>query len=501
MLIKLNILSCVVLFSLFLYTSCDKRNEPSGDPDSPEDTTGVLTNLPLAKFTISNNQCVPVCEVAFTNNSLHSDTYSWDFGDGTVSSAEANPSHYYTKTGTFQVILTASKSGRLEYDKDTQIVEIVRPPYAIGTSKNEYGTGLVQTSDGGYVVVGRREINGASYNVYLFKTDSNRKIVWEKDFGGAGYQEANAIRQTTDGGYVIVGNSTDAESGFNDVYVIKTDSDGNSIWEKKISSPSKRSGQDILQTTDNGFIIAGTSNNPGNTGNSDALLLLKIDFQGNLLWEKTLGSSASDGGFTISEAADGNILVGGFYDFQLSGTKPYLIKMDPSGEVLWERYDAGYLLFATAVQKTSDGGIIWGGMDSYSTGNWRGAVTKTDANGVVEWTTRFPGTGTYFNSIECIRPTSDGGYIMCGQSDESGMSYPVRRHIVVRKLDVQGNKLWEKQYFAGGRVGNAYDIQQTPNGGYVLVGYMLIEPLSDPTPSFFDYDVYLLKLDPNGELQ
>jgi PKD repeat protein len=513
-------LACFLAW-LFFVVSCEKPDGPPDGPETPNDTTIIVpgdtvitptdtiiipsdtivtpVNTPLALFTVSNNYCTAICSLSFTNLSVYADTYTWDFGDGSATSTATHPFHIYSISGTYRVILTSSKSG--QSDSDTQMVEIKRPVslYAIGSSKNEFGTGLVQTGDGGYVVAGSREAGGGTMDVYLFKTDASRNVIWEKQFGGSGYQTANAIRPTSDGGFVIVGGSSGDASGFDDVYLAKTDGDGNLTWQKKLSSSTKETGEDVTQTNDGGFLITGRSQINGSATDYD-LLLMKTDLQGNVIWEKHLGTPNTDGGYAIQRTSDDHFIVAGYYDYGLNVSRPYMIKIDNAGDVVWEQHNVDELNFAFSVQETFDGGFIWAGTNGPPGSSYaRSVITKTDASGAAEWSKKFLQPGYLFNQIECVRQTSDGGYIVCGQMDESGYDFPVRRQILVIKTDATGVATWTKTYAAGGRLGNAYDIQQTPDGGYIVVGHMLIEPvyqvIGDP---FTDYDVYLLKLDADG---
>ncbi len=485
------------LASLFFIVSCEKTEEPNPEPEPEPGMT--------ASFTITNNNCTAVCQVLFTNTSENAATYSWDFGDGSPVSTEINPKHIYPKSGTYQITLTAFKAVTFAVQRQIQTVQINRPasPYAIGTSKNEFGTGLMQTGDGGYVVAGSRDAEDGSTDVYLFKTDASRNVIWEKRFGGSGNQVGNAIKPTSDGGYIIVGKTTTLAWGYDydDVYLVRTDAEGNLIWEKTFSNATNEAGEDVIQTGDGGFLITGISKAEGPATD---LLLIKTDVQGNTLWEKRLGTlTGEDAGYTIQQASDGNFIVGGYYNNGPGGVQPYMIKIDNEGTIIWEQHTAGELVYIFSVRETSDGGLIWAGVNGAGSSHWRGVITKTDENGVVEWSNKFPQPGYLLNQIECVRQTSDGGYIMCGLMDESGYDYPVRRQILVIKTDATGMATWTKTYAAGGRLGNAFDIQQTPEGGYILVGHMLIEPVYSsvyyPIPN--DFDVYLLKIDQNGTPQ
>ncbi len=381
----------------FFVISCEKPEGQPVDPNMPGDTTIIVpadtiitptdtiitppdtvitsVGMPLALFTVDNNYCTAMCKISFTNISVFADTYAWDFGDGSAISTAVSPSHYYTTSGIYRVILTASKSGHPENSRDTQLVEIKRPtgPYAIGTSQKEFGAGLVQTGDGGYVVAGSRDTENGSTDVYLFKTDASRNVIWEKSFGGSGNQVGNAIKPTSDGGYIIVGKTSSVAWGYDydDVYLVRTDAEGNLLWKKTFFNVKNESGEDVVQTGDGGFLITGISKAEGTFTD---LLLIRTDGGGNVIWQKNLGTSSEDAGYAIQQTSDGNFIVGGYYDYGLNVRQPYMIKIDNEGAIIWEQHNAGDLAFVFSVRETSDGGFI-GGVDGAEQ-HWRGVIKK-----------------------------------------------------------------------------------------------------------------------------
>jgi parallel beta-helix repeat protein len=162
-----------------------------------------------------------------------------------------------------------------------------------GNSNDDDAFSVQQTSDGGYIIVGDTISFGAGSNdVYLIKTDSNGNEVWSKTFGGSGVDSAHSIQQTTDGGYIIVGDTISFGAGSNDVYLIKTDSNGNELWSKTFGEASYDYARSVQQTNDGGYIIAGDTSEEGVYGEKSALLLIKTDADGNELWSMSFGQWA-----------------------------------------------------------------------------------------------------------------------------------------------------------------------------------------------------------------
>lgn len=456
---------------------------------------------PHALFSFTNNNCTVICSLAFTNNSLNADTYKWNFGDGSFSTAE-NPDHFYGLSGMYQVTLTASKDG--VSDSDTQMVEIKRPEssYNFGSTLNESATAFVQTSDGGYVITGNKMAGDGSLNVYLIKVDASRHLVWEKAFGSSGDQAANAIKQTNDGGFIIAGYTKSGDETTSDVYLIKLNAEGFLLWKKTFDNANQGDVGTDLVLEDDGYILTGRTKMDASRLYSD-ILLMKTDLQGNMLWQKSMGSTYFDSGNAIIRSSDGHFVVAGAYNTGPGVQQPYLIKFNTDGTIIWEQYlTDDQLATINSLQETSEGGFILGGITNF--GGYRGIIAKTNSNGELEWSKKFTDHGVLLNSIESIAVASDGGYIVCGEEDRSGYDFPVRRHVMVIKTDAEGNQQWIHDYALGGRNGNAFDIQQTLDGGYALAGFMLIEPVYptlDIPISRYDNDVYFLKIDQSGNLQ
>ena len=185
-----------------------------------------------------------------------------------------------------------------------------------GGMSNDEGHSLLQTSDSGYIIAGHTHSFGAgSQDVYLLKTDSNGDTLWTKTFGGTGNDAGFSIDKTGDGGYIIVGTTTSFGAGANDVYIIKIDSVGNAIWTKTYGGIDGDIGTTVKQTIDGGYIITGYS-----TVGSQDVYLVKTDALGNIIWTKTYGGSGIDQGNSLElTIAGGYIILGRTDSF---GTNP-----------------------------------------------------------------------------------------------------------------------------------------------------------------------------------
>jgi len=202
-----------------------------------------------------------------------------------------------------------------------------------GSSDYETAHHVQQTTDGGYIIAGRSDILGSDWDIYLIKTDDWGNTEWERTFGGSDYESAFHVQQTTDGGYIIAG-TTQPSSGSADVYLIKTDSLGYTEWERTFGGSGHDRASCVQQTTDGGYIIGGDTHPSG--GSTDAYLI-KIDSLGDAEWERTFGGSGHDYVHHIQQTSDGGYIIAG--ETNSYGAVPndvYMVKTDSLGNIEWE---------------------------------------------------------------------------------------------------------------------------------------------------------------------
>jgi hypothetical protein len=365
--------------------------------------------------------------------------------------------------------------------------------YAVAFAKTYGGTGyegaysVQRTSDGGYIVAGYTESFGAgSADIFLIKTDANWNISWAKTYGGTYWDVARSFQQTSDGGYILAGETWSFGAGSSDIFLIKTDANGNVQWAKTYGGIDRDWAESVQQTSDGGYIVAGYT---GSFGGSD-IFLIKTDANGNIIWAKTYGGTNRDDAYSVRQTSDGGyILAGETWSLGAGKWDVFLIKTDANGNVQWAKtYGRTSDDVARFVQQTSDGGyIVAGYTESFGAGSYDIFLIKTDVSGNVQWAKTYGGIN--WDMAYSVQQTSDSGYIVAGRTLSFGAGYD---DIFLIKTDANGNIIWSKTY--GGTNNDwAFSVQQTYDGGYILAG---------ETWSFGAGrgDIFLIKTDVNGNI-
>ncbi|MCC6012538.1 hypothetical protein LM594_06185, partial [Candidatus Caldipriscus sp.] len=294
--------------------------------------------------------------------------------------------------------------------------------YAVTFAKTYVGVGwnwapfIQQTSDGGYIVACGTDSLGVGFSdAFLVKTDANGNIIWAKTYGGTGYDWASSVQQTSDGGYIVAGWTSSFSAGISDAFLIKTDADGNIIWAKTYGGTDWDYAYSVQQTSDGGYILAGVTWSFG--AGLDDIFLIKTDADGNIIWAKTYGGTDWDYAYSVQQTSDGGYIVAGWTSsFSAGISDAFLIKTDANGNVSWAKTYGGISDdYVYSVQQTSDGGyIVAGRTNSFGAGGDI-FLFKTDANGNVQWAKIYGGTFWDIDYIaSSVQQTSDGGYIVAG---------------------------------------------------------------------------------------
>ncbi len=361
---------------------------------------------------------------------------------------------------------------------------------AVGGVDEEYGSVIVQTSDGGYAVTGYTYSFGAGdSDAYIAKFDSNQDLSWMKTWGTAGYDCGYSIVQTSDGGYAITGEASDYDTGETDMFIAKFDSTGVLSWDKIWGGTSYASGSSIIQTSDDGFAVTGYTYKFGSADNDYDMFIAKFSSTGILSWDRTWGGDYDEYGYSIIQASDGGYAVTGstsIYDTEI-WSDMFIAKFDSTGNLSWNKTwggaadDIGY-----SIIQASDGGYaVTGSANELGTGGSDMFIAKFDSTGNLSWDKIWGGTD--YDGGYSITQTSDDGYAVTGStiSFDSGS-----QDMFITKFSSTGTLSWEKTW---GGVGSDHgsSIVQTSDSGYAIIGY---------TNSYGagDNDMFIVKYNSSG---
>jgi len=343
---------------------------------------------------------------------------------------------------------------------------------------------IQQTSDGGFVVTGSIAVAGSSYDMWILKLDSSGMIQWQKTYGGINQDDGAGIEQTSDGGYVVVGDTQSFGAGTNDAWILKLDQNGDVQWQKTIGGSGADYAFSVKQTPDDGYIISAlTFSFP-----SYDFWIIRLDSSGNVVWQKLYGGPNDDLVYSVNLTSDGGFIVSGATDSFGTGLYDiWVLKLDSSGTVQWQKtYGAPNTdEYSIGTQETTDGGFILVG----SSGNPNDdsseiIVLQLNSNGQIQWQNSYSETAS--EGASSILQTTDGGYIVAGQTGRIGTGA-----YWLLKLDSSGNIDWQKAY-QGDHFQRLASVAQTSDGGFVVSG-------SDV--KVLDYGGgWILKVDDQGEI-
>ena len=335
-----------------------------------------------------------------------------------------------------------------------------------GGSYIDLAYSLIQTSDGGFAMAGYTEASTISLsNMLLVKTDVNGELEWNKVFGGKYMDEAYSLIQTSDGGFAMAGKTTSYGAGYPDMWLVKTDVNGELEWNNTFGGIDFDWAESLIQTSDGGFALAGCTKSYG-AGNYD-MWLVKTDTNGEPEWNNTFGGIESDGAYSLIQTSDGGFALAGFTNsYGAGGVDMWLVKTDTTGNHEWD-YAFGELgtELATSLIQTSDGGLALAGYtSSYGAGNYDMWLVKTDITGISEWKYSIGGEGK--DEAYSLIQTTEGGFAIAGYTESYGAG---NYDMWLVKTDDEGELEW-KNTFGGTENDFAQSLVQTTDGGFAIAG-------------------------------
>ena len=339
-------------------------------------------------------------------------------------------------------IVTGITSSSREGEWNTWLVKLgsdgaVDWTRAYGDQHSGYqgGESVQETRDGGFILTGC--VNAGSpknYDVQLIRVDHSGQELWKRTFGGYGWDWGYCVRQTVDGGYIVTGWTNSQGSGGGDLWLIKTDEQGEELWDRTYGGVENDLGNFVMPTDDGGFIAVGAT--ASYSVGRDDLWVVRTDAYGEVLWMRTFGGAGSDEGCGIARASDGRYIIVGATTSSGAGNHDiWLLKLDDEGRMEWNRtYGGKEWDWGSAVQEAPDGGlIIIGTTLSQGAGEADVWLIKTDPQGTQEWDQTYGGPDLDFGYS--VSSTADGGYIITGQTYSFGAG---NADMWIIKTDSQG---------------------------------------------------------------
>lgn len=360
---------------------------------------------------------------------------------------------------------------------------------------------------------------------------------WDKTFGGSDDDLLYSIQQTTDGGYILGGDSFSTISGDKsenskggiDYWIVKIDANGVKQWNRTFGGSDDDIFSSIKQTADGGYILGGYSysksggdKSENSRGGTD-YWVVKVDANGQKQWDKTFGGSNYDYLYSVQQTADGGYILGGYSSSDAGGDKSenskgyddyWVVKIDANGVKQWDKTLGGSNsddLYS--LEQTADGGYILGGYSASDISADKSEkskglndywIVKINAQGQKQWDKTYGGSDN--DQLYSLQQTADAGYILGGSSasnisgDKSENSKGNDDYWVV-KIDANGIKQWDKT-FGGSNEDYLRSLQQAADGGYILGGYSSSNASGDKSENSRGYlDFWVVKIDPNGVKQ
>jgi len=347
---------------------------------------------------------------------------------------------------------------------------------------------VTQTSDANYVFVGSTDSFGNGYSdIYLVKTDENGNELWSKTFGGIDHDGAGSVAETTDSGLILFGGTNSFGVEQSALYLIKTDSNGDSLWTQVINLPDYDYARFNygIQISDGGYVIVG--NGIPETSTADDIFLLKTDENGNLLWTRNIGGSINDSwdlGKCVQQTNDNGFIIAGSTGApDQSPGNVYLIKTNALGNTLWtKQFNGNGNSHGNYIQQTNDSGFIITGYVEYYGVTSDIYLIRTNGIGDTLWTSKIGGQSDCMGF--CVKQTTDEGFVVAGSihdwcSDETYKAY-------ILKTNSYGDSMWSQSYGCDLAVANS--IITTDEDEYIIAGNT--NSYSSPLQT----DAFLLKL-------
>lgn len=369
-----------------------------------------------------------------------------------------------------------------------------------GGNDDDIGYSFCFNSLGGYVLAGTERIAiDGSEQFSIVNIDASGNYIWKRTYGGMHQDIAEHIEQTKDGGYIVGGSTWDSNFGREDSYLLKLDEEGEIIWTKSYGGAFKDEAFSVKQTADDGFILSGFTNSD-TIGSFGQMYVVKTDMNGNELWHNYIGGPGKDYAFDVIETFDGSFVITGVYagfhrysTFEFTETHSDILvaKLNANGIELWSyRYGGMENELSYQIKEAADHGYyIIGSTQSAGNGSFDINLIKLDLNGTELWSKTYGGSS--FEYGKSLDLTDDNFIYITGSICNDTVN--IKTDLTVIKTDLEGNEIWTMTF---GGIESDYGnfIRATADGGCAIIG-------NSRSFGTGDDDIYFIKLNANGVIE
>ncbi|MFX0170089.1 MAG: hypothetical protein ACFE89_12155 [Candidatus Hodarchaeota archaeon] len=357
-----------------------------------------------------------------------------------------------------------------------------------GGPNDDMGYAVVEVSSGGFILAGHTWSFGAGVNNgWLIRIDADGNHLWNRTYGGYDWESCFKVIEVSDGGFACAGYSTSYDAGSNDFWLLRVDANGNHLWNQTYGGASPDGAMSVLEVSSGGFILCGNTASFG-VGDSD-VWVVRTDTEGNHLWNQTYGSINYDMAYSVVEVSDGGFAFAGLTNATggaaMYGSDMWLIRTDADGNHLWNQtFGSAIGDMAYSVVELSGGGFVLSGTFNSSYGIGLNAdmwLVCTDTNGNHLWNRTYGGPSSEMGGT--VLEMSDGGFAFSGLTNSSGAG---GGDVWLVRTDTAGNELWNHTY-GGTDFDLGVSLIEVSSGGFALTGWT-------NSSGAGNYDILLLRV-------
>jgi len=275
---------------------------------------------------------------------------------------------------------------------------------------------IQKTSDNNLIMAGVANYGFSDsryYDAYLTKIDTMGNVLWHKTYGGNHRQRALQVKETSDKGFILGGWNEIYGTAISSFYLVKTDDKGDTLWTRTYHNGNQQYANAVEQTSENGFVIVGSIRLPAI---GSFMYVIKTDGNGDTLWTRALTEFDNGAAYDVTNATNGNIIITGYSTFN-GCSQPILVELDLNGRIAWHQiYSEGPCGWSYSVSKTRDNGYALFGLDADS----NVSLIKTDQTGTQSWFQKFD--ENLYDYGYNVRQTTDGGFILTGVTTNTNIA-------------------------------------------------------------------------------